>query len=475
MLRAGLGAGVLLGLGACTSSNDGVANTNGPSAPPGELPGSVPQPLPTATLPSAMVPQPAAMLRTSWSADPFALGSYSYLPVGATPQARVDLAQPVAGRLFFAGEALDPDNPATVHGAQASGRAAAALVDDEADAGETIVVVGAGIAGVSAARALADAGHRVIVVEAQDRVGGRVHTVRPDGWPVPVERGANWVHDTKASDLPTRLKALGVKAVPFAYDDVVLGADGTVAADGYLDGASKAVEAAVEWADTQDNDLSLAAAIDGSGAADGVDPAALVHFLRTEVSTEYGADADQLSAWWGTDEGSDGDDLLVLGGYGTVVDALATGLDVRLGWPVATVSVADDGVVVTGTSGEALPAARVIVTVPLGVLKAGTIRFEPELPEAHRAAIDAMAMGLLDKVWLRWDEPWWTEKAEQWSRVAAADDSFVEWYNLAELAGTPVLLGLVGGAEARAWAGKSDDEVLAAALASLERFRAAGW
>lgn len=463
-IGAGLGAGAIWGLSGCgegdgdgDGANDGANNTGADVSRPGA------------------VPTPAGMVRTSWSTDPYALGSYSYLPVGATPQARAALAEPVGGRLFFAGEAVHADNPATVHGAQATGYAVAAAVDNEADAGELIVVVGAGIAGATAAQALVAAGHEVIVVEAQARVGGRLHTVRPAGWPVPVERGASWVHAIHASNLADELDALGVATVPFEYADVVVGADGELADDDFTDGVSDAVEAAIEWADELDDDVSLADALVQSGAAAEVDAAALAHFLRTELTTEYGADADELSAWWGTEEGSEGDDLLVVGGYGALVDAALTGLEVRLGWPVAGVAHGDDGVVVTGPGGEVIEADRVIVTVPLGVLKAGAIAFDPPLPAGHQQAIEAMAMGLLDKVWLRWDEPWWSETAEQWTRVAAADDSFTEWFNLAGLTGAPVLLGLVGGAEARGWAARSDDEVLAAALASLDQFRAAGF
>ncbi len=482
LLRTGLGVGVYIGSTGCVSTVAGTTDSNPETSPlrasTAATAATAPTAAPTASTvvrTSQGVPPPAGMIRSSWSTDPFTLGSYSYLPVGATPKLRTTLSTPVNGRLFFAGEALDPDNPATVHGAAASGRMAALLVRDVSDAVERIVVIGAGIAGVTAARALADEGHQVTVLEAQRRVGGRIHTTRPEGWPLPVELGANWVHDATGNDLFARLKSLGVATVISDHQGAVLGADGTMAVDGFMDSAADAVDTAIGWADTQDVDMSLAAAINRSGAGIDVDAAALAHYLRTEVTSEYGVDASGLSAWWGTDEGTNGQELLVLGGYGTLVDELAAGLDIRLGWSVATVSLLADSASVVSSDGEVLQADRVVVTVPLGVLKARGIRFDPELPSEHLAAIDAMGMGVLDKVWLRWDKPWWRQTTEQWTRVASADDSFIEWYNLAELADAPVLLGLLAGPEALAWSSRSDGEVLSAALASLDRFYSAGW
>jgi monoamine oxidase len=108
------------------------------------------------------------------AADPFALGSYSFLPAGATPADRDALAAPIRDRLLLAGEATWVDAPATVHGALLSGRRAAeVLLGSDARA---IVVVGAGMAGLGAARALRDAGRTVTVVEGRDRIGGRVWT-----------------------------------------------------------------------------------------------------------------------------------------------------------------------------------------------------------------------------------------------------------------------------------------------------------
>jgi len=86
-----------------------------------------------------------------------------------------------------------------------------------------------------------------------------------------------------------------------------------------------------------------------------------------------------------------------------------------------------------------------------------------------------LGLGVRDKLWFRFDEPFWTEHAQVWSRVGGDDDLDLEWYDLRALTGEPVLMALLGGATARDWSERSDEEVLAAAMASLQGFVDAGW
>ncbi len=158
------------------------------------------------------------MVRTDWLRDPFAGGSYSFHPVGSSPADRAALAAPGPQGVFWAGEATDLAFPSTVHGAVRSGRRAAA---EALDAGaREVVVAGAGMAGLACAERLAAAGARVVVIEARDRIGGRVWTDR--GLGVPLERGASWIHGVDGNPVAAIARAAGARTVAFDYDDTDL-------------------------------------------------------------------------------------------------------------------------------------------------------------------------------------------------------------------------------------------------------------
>jgi monoamine oxidase len=435
----------------------------------------MPNPTPTVPTVPALVPQPTAVQRTNWSADPFSFGAFSYLAVDSAPEDRIAMRQPVNGRLFFAGEATSEANPGTVYGARASGLRAAVEVEGVAEPGERITVIGAGIAGATAARRLKDDGFDVVVVEGRERAGGRIHSQGGDDWSFPIELGAAIVQGD-GTTLASELERVGIDTVPAPIEPeqrTSAGNDVPLATVG-----QDAVAAAIEWAAVQGADLSLADALQQSGAADldtnpsdGVsDAERLEHYLQTEIATRQAADPDDLSAWFAEPEAPLGDaDRLVTGGYQRlVVDALE-GLDVLPSSTVVAIQTTDRGVSLRLARGESLSADRVIVTVPLGVLKAGTIRFDPPLPFSHRGAIDALGMGTQDKLVLKFEKPFWSTTATRWD-IVGSDTDFPLWLNLQPLTGEPVLVAMFGGEVAGRLSESSDAELLEAALASLEPF-----
>jgi predicted NAD/FAD-dependent oxidoreductase len=423
--------------------------------------------------------------------------------VGAAPDARETLSESVSDRLFFAGEATSTEFPGTMNGAQASGARAASDVLQAASDGERIAVIGAGLAGAAAAKALVAAGYEVLVFEGRDRIGGRVDARGPGDWPLVVDLGPSFVRGVDSSTLTDSLSDADVVTVPVDATSRIQVTEASEAVPANAVGPD-AVAAALAWGAAESRDPSLAASLAGAGGSSvdvsvdeiGVSPASRVaEYVDRTVVSVLGADSGELSTWYGLDDaaaGEGGDAFIVGSAQALVIDAL-DGADVSLSTPVREISIDDDAVRLKMATGESIRVDRVVVTVPLGVLQSDSITFDPPLPFAHRAAITALGAGLLEKVWLRYDTPFWTEEAAFWSLVVDAP-SFAEtattaptatptappdapdaplitqWINLMPLTGDAVLIGLVGGSAARTLSELGDDDVRDIALASLQPF-----
>ncbi len=424
---------------------------------------------------STRVPDPDGFLVTRWRADPFARGSYSYLAVGSSPDDRRALAEPVGGRVFFAGEATSVDNPATAHGALLSGREAAMAVDPVADEGAAVLVIGAGMAGLGAARALVELGYDITVLEARDRIGGRTFT--SDELGVPLDLGASWIHGTEGNPLAKLADELRVeRSAPTDYDnETEYGPDGTELTDRQYEAADAALttlmEAAAVAGEEQQEDGPLADVL-WAAAADlelsDEDLLAVSHYLNTTIEHEFAASTEDLSTWWWNEGvGFAGGDVVLPAGYVTLVDGLAEGLTIETGVVVERVSMGSSGIDVSTNAGS-YGADHVVLTLPLGVLQAGTVAFDPPLPATKASAIDRLGMGLLDKVYLRFPEVFWDADADLigWTSPDG-DGRWAEWVNMAKVTGEPILLGFNAADYAETVEAMTDDEALADAMAVL--------
>ncbi len=258
-----------------------------------------------------------------------------------------------------------------------------------------VTVVGAGAAGLAAARFLLAAGRQVIVVEARDRIGGRAWTER-DCYGQPFDHGASFIHAEEANPwtaIARRLRAATIidprRRQLFVHGRVATAAefDAFIAA---RDDAYDKVMAAAQRPD----DCSIAAALDQTGPWAPQAHVALGPWL-------LGIDNNAASA---IDFGQavNGRDRLVARGYGRLVEAYGCGVPVRLKTPVRRIDYGGAGVSVA-TSAGVIRSRCAIVTLPVGVLAAGQVRFEPPLPPAKLRAIEALPMGLLAKVALCFD------------------------------------------------------------------------
>lgn len=284
---------------------------------------------------------------------------------------------------------------------------------------ERVVVVGAGIAGLTVANALARAGVACVVVEARDRVGGRLHTIDLAGFPV--DMGGSWIHHPIGNPLRAFADQVGVgcregdplpEMAAFDFAEGRRLSPGEVRAE--LSTLYEAFPAAIDRLRRElGPDASAAEGIDAfveGGDLPSAPARRARQGLRALIEGESADLSERQSLRWMWNEseyegGFFGD--LPSGGYRSLVEAMADGADVRLNFDVAEIAVEADGVNVRSAAGLAEDGSHVVVTVPLGVLKDQRPRFSPALPPDRLAAIDRLGFGRFEKVVLTFDQAFW--------------------------------------------------------------------
>jgi polyamine oxidase len=351
-----------------------------------------------------------------------------------------------------------------------------------------VLVVGAGMAGLVAARLLHDSGFGVTVLEARNRLGGRVWTDTSLG--VPVDLGGSWIHGADDNPLSDWCRALGIQTVitsdteRYWYEDQLVmerselwrrAWRGRWVANGVL--AAAAAYGRVRRQLGRPVRLSLAAAIEPvlhSRWLPELDRRVLASLVSTSEGVQ-GAPAEYIDIedWFPKEAG--GVNAIPVGGYKQLIDDAAVGLDIRLGQPVQTLHY--DNLGVTAVLGEErLTADLAVVTVPVGILKANKLRFDPPLPPQKAAALSRIGYGgegVLGKIILRFPHGFWpTDKTWFLSLPPSSKQRgvFTSWISLESIVGAPVLMAFTNGhAAARFDRQASDDEVCQAAMTVLNR------
>lgn len=358
-------------------------------------------------------------IRTNWSQDPFAYGSYSYVAKAANRRDIHALEKPVANKLFFAGEATFSDYNSTVHAAHESGLKAADKI--LAAKHKKVAIIGAGMSGLTVAHALSKENVAVTVFEARDRIGGRVWTDKRLGFPL--DLGASWIHGIDGNPLTALAKQQQQTTVPTDDSYIIRGRDGRK--------------------------------INEHDAPDWLEEV-------VSIQHEAGAGSDQLNrlSYLFLDD-YDGDEVIFPNGYADIFEAFKGDYQLRLNTTVTEVQLTDNGAYLTLNSQKAQHFDAVLVSVPLGVLKQNKIRFSPALPARKQTAIERLGMGTLDKVYLWFDQPFW-DTDTTW--IATPENGlppgqFNQWLNLYRYIGQPVVMAFNGGNPALSLA-KLHDEAL---------------
>ena len=307
----------------------------------------------------------------------------------------------------------------------------------------TVVVIGAGAAGLAATKRLRDEGHTVDLIEAQARVGGRVRTVDFDG--MVLDTGAMWLHDT-------RLEGGTNPLVGVAHADAATLTPAVEFSNEYRNsfGVDKTPYVNAHYPKFQRTMKTFYRRVQNSGKKDGplfggIRKAAklagvsnaFLPFVRImaqeHFATEFSAPLTALSKWW-FDEGAElPGDAFVPGGVFPLLQSYV-GADVvssaRTRKVVDLIEYDYDQVEVHLKTGETLRADYVVVTVSLGVLKSDVITFaNPPLSRRIRRAIARRGMGSVSKFYLRFNKMFWNPSYEGYYHYDA-ESVFPEVYNV---------------------------------------------
>ncbi len=350
-----------------------------------------------------------------------------------------------------------------------------------------ILVIGAGVAGLAAARDLVAAGEEVRVLEARERIGGRILTARSDALRVPIELGAEFLHG-EAKEVADIAREAGLLVCDVRGDRWrVDGARLTNVDDFWGD-----VETVLgKLRSDREPDRSFQEFLDtGPGGPRLARARALA---REYVAGFHAADPALISERALADGGAPEDaaeerTARILDGYDTVPRWLARGLGdvIETGVVVHGIrwrrgSVIVDVVSRSNGASRRYDARAVVISVPLGVLIAtggeGAIRFDPE-PRPHLAAAHKLAMGDARRVVLAFDSPIWEDVPKKRLPDGASiatmnflhgdDPGFPVWWTMMPVR-APVLVGWAGGLRATAMIGASAEQVIERAVASLAR------
>lgn len=272
---------------------------------------------------------------------------------------------------------------------------------------KTVIIVGAGISGLAAAKKLKEEGFNVTVLESQGKVGGRMRTNR--SLDVEFDEGASWIHGIDGNPITTLAQQAGMNTFETVDESRKSYDIGGV------------LRNATTYDNTENELYTILDSMMKSGNANQSFETVfnakyptkandrLWKFLLSTYVTFDNGDLNKLSSLhYNEGEEFTGIEKISTNGYDTIPNYLANGLTIQLNQRVSKIDYSNAKIIVTH-NGASSEADYVLVTVPLGVLKTNTIQFIPALPTAKQTAIQKVGMNCVNKFLLTWNKAFWDD------------------------------------------------------------------
>jgi len=355
------------------------------------------------------------------------------------------------------------------------------------DEPKEFIVVGAGIAGLATAAKIKNAGHKVTVIEASDRYGGRILSVEMDGYKA--DFGASWLHGINGNPLYKLANGNAIETKKTFYEPSYLfDIDGSEITSNEWQQAEELLNQLVDLAyDNQDISLEELLELMESDISSLSEKMQRVFYgaVRSEIEIPYAVDTNDISARaLTTNDSFPGEDVVFPNGMAQLTDVLADSLEIKYNTFVSKISYETDKVFVYTTktqdidpnrscnachsnsnasiidSVDVLLADKVIVALPLGMLKSNNVVFEPALPDEKLTAIDSLGIGTMNKVFLRFGENFWNKDGYFFQYLKQDSSKIIEFFSPTPTGTSNVIVAVFAGQQARTIEKMEDSNLL---------------
>jgi monoamine oxidase len=332
---------------------------------------------------------------------------------------------------------------------------------------KTVVVIGGGISGLAAAKKLKEKGFTVIVLEAQEKVGGRIRTDRSLG--VAFDEGASWIHGPIGNPITSLASIAGANTFLTSDDSVeVFNTNGIAYSDTVLTSTEKQFESALNTVRSAGTQTKSFQTVFNSLYPTQANDKLWKYMLSAYLEFDTGGDISKLSSkFFDDDEAYSGADVIITNGYDKITDYLTTGLDIRLNTRVSSINYANAKVGITA-NGNKIEADYVVVSVPLGVLKNNAISFSPALPTNKINAISNSNIGNVNKFLLVWNTPFWDTKLQYIGYTPETKGKFNYFLNIKKFTSSNGLMTFAFGDYATVTESMADSQIISEIMLHLK-------
>ena len=334
--------------------------------------------------------------------------------------------------------------------------------------GKSVIVIGAGISGLAAAKKLKDKGFNVIVLEAQEKIGGRIRTDRSLG--MAFDEGASWIHGPKGNPITNLASQAGVNTYLTDDDSLkVFDNNGTAYSDTFLDAQYTQFENVLNVVRSAGTQIKSFQAVFNSLYPTLENNRLWKYMLSAYLEFDTGSDISTLSSkFFDDDEAFSGNDVIVTDGYEKIANVLGQGLNIKLNSRVTEINYTATKSLVK-VNGDSIEADYVIVSVPLGVLKKNSIAFTPILPTAKLSAIQNTKMGNVNKFLFIWKTPFWETNVQYIGYTSDTKGKFNYFMNMLKfLPTTNALMTFAFGDYATVTETMTDAQIISEVMAQLK-------